>query len=203
MVNAERGSVSRQERDQIESWKQMIGMNGYDVSLASYGEEEYFSSSPEFGLPCDCVTAKIPLRQNKLNESAGDIIRVLCVTGAEFEDDYAEQRAWASREGEASVAEETEKDRVKAENFKFPVYSNIAFPAFMTEWFYDSDLFEAHRNEIEAQALPVWNNLNGFKFVKAVSLEFEDATDDMLAESDDPVSKYLDGIGLISEQEGV
>lgn len=62
--------MSRQERDQIDAWRQMIGMNGYDVSLASYGQEEYFSSSPEFGLPCDCVTAKIPLKKDSLNEGA-------------------------------------------------------------------------------------------------------------------------------------
>ena len=63
MVNAEIGSVSRSEKRQIEAWIQMMGLNGYDVSLASYGQEEYFSSSPEFGLPCDCVTAKIPLKK--------------------------------------------------------------------------------------------------------------------------------------------
>ena len=131
-----------------------------------------------------------------LGESAADgVVRVLCVTGAEFEDDYAEQRAWASREGDDAVAEETEKDRARADGFRFPVYSNIEFPASAEGWFHDPDQFEAHRGEIEEIALPAWNDLNGFRFVKAVSLEFEDATDDVLCEGGDPVAAYLDGLG--------
>lgn len=62
-VNAEIGSVSRQERDQIEAWRRMIELNGYDVNMVDFGEEEFFSSSPEFGLPCDCVEAVIPLKK--------------------------------------------------------------------------------------------------------------------------------------------
>ena len=64
----------------------------------------------------------------------------------------------------------------------------------MAGWFGDPELFEAHRGEIEEYAIPAWNSLNGFRFVKAVSLEFEDATDDALSESEtefDPVTRYL------------
>ena len=55
--------MSRQERDQIEAWRGMMEANGYDVNMIDFGEEEFFSSSPEFGLPCDCVEAVIQLKK--------------------------------------------------------------------------------------------------------------------------------------------
>lgn len=60
VVNAELGSVSRQEKQMIDGWKRQMSAAGYDPGLASYGEEEFFSSQPEFGLPCDCVAATVP-----------------------------------------------------------------------------------------------------------------------------------------------
>lgn len=60
VVNAELGSVSRQEKQMIDGWTRQMRASGYDPDLASYGEEEFFSSQPEFGLPCDCVTATVP-----------------------------------------------------------------------------------------------------------------------------------------------
>jgi hypothetical protein len=60
VVNAELGSVSRQEKQMIDGWTRQMRAAGYDPDLASYSEEEFFSSQPEFGLPCDCVTATVP-----------------------------------------------------------------------------------------------------------------------------------------------
>ena len=113
------------------------------------------------------------------DDTPGEILKVLCISGADFEDDHAEQRAWASREGADAVLDEVEKEWEKADGFKFPVYSNVKVPAGMDGWFRDPDLFDEHRKEIEEVALPQWNEMNGFRFVKAVSLEFADATDDV------------------------
>lgn len=60
VVNAELGSVSRQEKQMIDGWTKQMERGGFNPGLASYGEDEFFSGQPEFGLPCDCVTATVP-----------------------------------------------------------------------------------------------------------------------------------------------
>ena len=57
------GSVSRTERDQIESWWRMMAESGYDMRFAQFGDEEYYSFDPAFGAPCDCVKAKVMLKE--------------------------------------------------------------------------------------------------------------------------------------------
>lgn len=55
------GMVSRQEFRQVQQWLDTVKDRGYDVSAAEFGEDEFWSDEPAFGLPCDCVTARFPL----------------------------------------------------------------------------------------------------------------------------------------------
>lgn len=59
VVNCEIGSVSRSEKQMIDGWFATMHEHGYDTTMISYGEDEYFSSRPEFGLACDCVSVKV------------------------------------------------------------------------------------------------------------------------------------------------
>jgi hypothetical protein len=56
----------------------MIELNGFDTNMIDFGKDEYFSSSPEFGLPCDCVTAKIAPKAKTLSESDDPVAKYLC-----------------------------------------------------------------------------------------------------------------------------
>lgn len=65
VVNGEIGSVSRSEKQMIDGWFAIMQEQGYDTTMISYGEDEYFSSRPEFGLACDCVSVKVYKAQSR------------------------------------------------------------------------------------------------------------------------------------------
>ena len=94
----------------------MMELNGFDTNMIDFGQDEYFSSSPEFGLPCDCVTAKIPLKRNELNESDDPVAKYL--NG---------NRMVSEREGEQSLYRISARAYTAGEDPFFPVETEYRY----------------------------------------------------------------------------
>lgn len=117
--------------------------------------------------------------ENIFEDDGETVLKVICVYSADFEQDTPYCRGVASREGDEFVDSQIEAETEKSETFKFPVYLNVNVPDEI-----GLDDFESVRDKIEEYAIDAFNETNDFKFVKAVSLEFDDATDDVFAESE-------------------
>lgn len=113
---------------------------------------------------------------NAMNES-DKVLKVICVYSAEFERDIPYSRGVASREGDEFAEEQTDAETEKAENFEFPVYLNVEVPREI-----GIEDFESVRDRVKEYALDAFNETNDFRFVRAVDIDFDDATDDMFAE---------------------
>ena len=57
------------EAAMIDNWFATLESRGYDTAKISYGKDVFESLDPEFGMPCECVDVKVPLKNEVIHES--------------------------------------------------------------------------------------------------------------------------------------